>query len=472
MIKISFYCACLLVLVSCARPPKIDHPEIANIDVPDREPLPHNGNENIAATWWNEFADSNLTQIINTALLNNYNLKIAAANINAAKAQSTIAGAPLYPNISLSNSASKRKQIFVGLPIPNAPPNSILESRSTVFGLSVDASWELDLWGRVRAAKSAAGAQLQATKADYHAARLSLSALVVKTWLAAVENKKQVELAGATLENFITTRDQIATRYRKGLRPSIDLMLAETNVSTAKSLLLQRKLAAEQSLRQLEVLLGKYPAATLKIAPDLPAISAEIPTVLPADLLSRRPDLYAAERMLAASKISIKQAKLAFLPRLALNGSRGTSPAEYNQLLNQDFLVWNIAGNILQPIFQGGRLWAALKLAKAQNQQALAGYADKVLTAFAEVENAMAAEKYLSQQAATLQLATKQALDSRRLAESRYYSGVSDLITMLDAQRRAFDAESQLLNVQRMRLEARVNLYLALGGGFSEDMIN
>ncbi len=471
MFKPSFYCGYLLILFSCAHPPKIDHPKIENITREKWE------NENqftgeVESQWWTNFADSSLTKILKTTLKNNYNLKIAAANIDAARAQATIAGAPLYPSVSANNFGAKRKQIYVGLPIPNAPPNAILESKSIVYGLSADVSWEIDLWGRVRAAKSAANAQIQATGADYHAARLSISGLAVKTWLAAVEGKKQVQLAASTLKNFTATRDQIKQRYKKGLRPSIDLMLAETNVSTAESFLVQRQMLAEQALRQLEVLMGNYPAATLEISPELPEISAAVPVGLPAELLFRRPDLYTAERMLAASKISIKQAKLAFLPRLAISGSRGTSPIEYNELLNQDFLVWNIAGNIVQPIFQGGRLWAAVKLAKAQNQQALAAYADKVLTAFAEVENALAAEKYLSRQEETLRLATNQALASRSLAESRYYSGVSDLITVLEAQRRAFDAESQLLNVQRMRLEARVSLYLALGGGFSGEAIN
>ena len=471
MIKLSIYCACLLLLSSCARPPKIDHPEIENI-TPISQPDSGKISDYDLSNWWQEFADSNLTQILTTGLANNYNLKIAAANIDAAKSQATIAGAPMFPNVSLTNAASKRKQIWVGLPIPNAPPDSILQSKSTVFSLSTDVSWELDLWGRVRAAKSAAGAQVQASKADFHAAQLSISGLIAKTWLAAVEGKKQVALAQSTLENFITTRDQIATRYKKGLRPSIDLMLAETNVSTAESFLIQRKMVAEQALRQLEVLLGKYPGASQPVSSDLPKISTELPAHIPADLISHRPDLLAAERMLAASKVSIKQAKLAFLPRLAISGGRGTSPVEYGELLNRDFLVWNIAGNIVQPIFQGGRLWASLQLAKAQNRQALASYANQVLTAFAEVENAMSAELYLNQQVATLEQATAQALASRKLAESRYYSGVSDLITLLEAQRRAFDAESQLLNVRRLRLEARVNLYLALGGGFTEALIN
>ncbi|KAA3619996.1 MAG: hypothetical protein DWQ05_04530 [Calditrichaeota bacterium] len=470
MFKLSFFFIGLFLLFSCTRPPKIEHPKLENLPNKNWEAAsPVSGK--VATTWWTDFGDSNLTETVKRALNNNYSLKIAAANIEAAKAQATIAGAPLYPNLSVANTASKRKQIFVGLPIPNAPPGSILSSTSTVYGLSGDVSWELDLWGRVRAAKSAANAQIQATKADFQAARLSICGQTTKAWLAAVEGEKQVQLAASTLENFTTTRDQINTRYEKGLRPSIDLMLAETNVSTAESFLVQRSMQAQQALRQLEVLLGKYPAAVLEISNELPQLQSDVPTGLPTELLSRRPDLYAAERMLAASKISIKQAKLAFLPRLALSGSRGTSTPDYAEVANQDFLVWNIAGNIVQPIFQGGRLWASVSLAKAQNQQALASYATQVLTAFAEVENAMAAENFLSRQQETLVRATNQALNSRQLAESRYYSGVSDLITMLEAQRRAFDAQSQLLNVQRLRLEARVNLYLALGGGFAEDMI-
>ena len=213
--------------------------------------------------------------------------------------------------------------------------------------------------------------------------------------------------------------------------------------------------------------MGRYPAAALNPGIALPALPEAVPAGLPADLVSRRPDLVAAERGLAASYARYTQAKRALFPRISLTGSAGTSSKELENLLDGDFSVWNLAGNILQPLFQGGRIRGGIQQAASQSEQALALYVHSVLAAYAEVENALAAEGFLAKRQAALETATEQALAARRLAEDRYASGLVDLNTMLDAQRGAYASESQLIAVRRQRLENRVNLHLALGGGFT-----
>jgi outer membrane protein TolC len=175
-----------------------------------------------------------------------------------------------------------------------------------------------------------------------------------------------------------------------------------------------------------------------------------------------------AERQVAAANARVKVAKRAQYPSISLTSSGGTSSANLSNLLSGDFIVWSFAGNLLQPLFQGGRLRAGIKLAEANQEQALAGFAEQALRAYGEVESALMAETYLRDRENALREASEQAVAARELAENRYTRGVSDVITLLGSQRRAFEAEGQYLTVRRQRLDARVDLYLALGGGFGE----
>jgi outer membrane protein TolC len=165
----------------------------------------------------------------------------------------------------------------------------------------------------------------------------------------------------------------------------------------------------------------------------------------------------------------VAESRRALYPRISLTGSAGTSSDELKNLLNGDYSVWNIVGNLIQPLFQGGRLRAGIKLAKAREKEVLFLYAQKVLNAYAEVETALSAEMYLEQRESALRAASEQAMAARRLAETRYNRGLIGLIEVLEAQRRAFDSQSQLLNVRRQKLENRVDLYLALGGDFQDE---
>jgi len=192
-----------------------------------------------------------------------------------------------------------------------------------------------------------------------------------------------------------------------------------------------------------------------------------VPAGLPAELLARRPDLVAAERRLAAAGLSVDEARAARLPRISLTGSAGRSSQELEDLLDEDFTVWSLAANLLQPIFQGGRLAAAVDLAEARRREALAGWVSAALAAFGEVEQALAADAFLLARLAALEEAAEQALAARELSEERYLAGLAPYLSVLESQRQALAAESELLAARRGRLDARVDLHLALGGGFS-----
>ena len=458
-----------VLVFSCASAPK-RQPSPVKSQVPNAWTAGStpSDSQSIKINWWRDFQDTQLDSLITNALKYNYNLKAAAQRVQAARAQATIVGAPLFPQVSLGLNGAKRHQNFIGFPIPGSGGGGVLSTTATTYGVSTNLNWEIDLWGRLRNDKAAALADYQGAQADHLGARLSLSGQTTKAWFAAIEARRQLDLAQSTRDNFQAVNDQIQTRYESGLRPPLDLRLSLSNVATAEAVVAQRRQQYDGSVRQLEILLGRYPAAELAIAQDLLPMPAPIPAGLPADLIARRPDLMIAERQVAAANARVKVAKRARYPSISLTSSGGTSSANLSNLLSGDFIVWSFAGTLLQPLFQGGRLRAGIKLAEANQEQALAGFAEQALRAYGEVESALMAETYLRDRENALREASEQAVAARELAENRYTRGVSDVITLLGSQRRAFEAEGQYLTVRRQRLDARVDLYLALGGGFGE----
>jgi multidrug efflux system outer membrane protein len=450
-------------LSACASAPTVQHPPIdAKVPTewsPSSAPPP--------ADWWTQLGDARLDSLIASALRDNFDLQAAAGRLAQAQAQARIAGASQQPNIGISGSGARRKQNFVGFPIPGSQ-GQVLSTTTNSYGISLSSSWELDLWGGLRAGTRAALADAQAVQAEFYGAQLSLAAQTARAYFAAVEAKRQVALADATVDNYRLSNEQIDSRYQRGLSSSLELRLGRANLAAAEATLEQRRQQLDRSRRQLELLIGRYPSGHIDTGDQLPSLVDSVPAGLPAELVGRRPDLMAAERRLAAADNRLRQARRQLLPRISLTASTGTSSNELTNLLNGDFSVWNLLANISQPILQGGRLRAGIELAQGGVDGARATYAQSALRAYAEVEQSLSGAAFLSRQEEALQTATTEAQAARALAEERYAKGLSDLITLLDAQRRAFDAESRLLSVQRLRLDARIDLYLALGGGFAD----
>jgi NodT family efflux transporter outer membrane factor (OMF) lipoprotein len=459
--------ALLLTIVACVSTPRQKSIQ-SEIEIPSAWKDTQTTSAEIDSAWWSEFNAVQLDTILHHAFSRNYDLRIAAARLQSAAAQAKIAGARLYPQASLSFDGARRKQNFIGFPIPGQE-GGVLSTTTSSYGVSLNLSWELDLWGRLSAEKAAAVSEFQAAQADLVGAQLSLTAQVAKTWFAAVEAKRQVELSEATVGSWQVATEQVKRRYEGGLTNSLDYRLALSNLAVAEANLSINRSRHESTLRQLEILLGRYPSADIAVADDLPSLTTRVPAGLPADLISRRPDLAAAERRLVADNARVASAKAQLYPRLSLTGSGGTASNELGDLLKGDFSVWSIIGNLTQPIFQGGRLRAGVELAKSSAEASLAQYANTALSAFADVENALADEGHLDNRVAVLSEATEQAVAARQLAESQYSRGLVDVITMLEAQRSAYNSESQLLLARRERLDARVDLYVALGGGFAVD---
>ncbi len=475
--------AALLAACATAPPeePSLDlgTPEAWTTETPAARPLDDATlGARLPRDWWTTFGDAQLDAVVGEALERNYDLQAAAAAVAAAVARARIAGAELKPQVGASFNAGRRQQVFVGLPIPGS--GGVLSSTSSSYGLGLNVSWEADLWGRLRAGQAAAVGDARAAEADYAAARLSLAGQAAKAWFAVVEAERQVELATDTVDSRRTTAERIGARYRRGVAPPLDLRLARSNLALAQSTRELRRRQLDGAGRQLEILLGRYPRGEAgsgfpplekggsrgDFSLRLPDVPPEIPAGLPSELVARRPDLQAAERRLEASGLRVREARRALYPRITLTASGGTSSDSLGDLLDGDFSVWSLAGGLLQPIFQGGRLRAAVDFAEADRDRVLALYAQGVLRAFAEVESTLAAEGLLAAEEAAQAVATQESTAAVSLAEDRYNAGVGDYLTILESQRQAFFTESRLLTLRALRLSNRADLHLALGGDF------
>ncbi len=421
----------------------------------------------VGPDWWTDFGDDELSAAIETVLARNLDLQAAAARLEQAAADARVASSALLPQVQASYSGSRRKQNFVGFPIPGAE-DRVLSTVFTNQGISLDTTWEVDLWGRLRTTEQAALADLQRSAADLRGAQLSIAGQTAKAWFAIAEAQQQVVLSEATVESFGESVDRVRDRFEAGVRPALDLRLAMLNLSNARSQLAQRRQQLDASARQLEVLLAQYAGGAVTPPPDLPDMPPAVPAGVPADLVARRPDLVAAERLVAASEARLRVARRELLPSFSLTANTGTSTNTLRTLLDGDFGVWGLVGNVLAPLWQGGRLRARISQAEARVAEVLASYVNTALVAYSEVETALAAEEHLADRVTHLRTSVEQARAAERLADERYRTGLDTYITVLDSQRSAFQAESELIAARRLRLENRVDLYLALGGGFGQ----
>lgn len=458
-------------LTGCTPLPPLHHPPDLGFKVPPAwTGITAIGME-VGDHWWTRFNSPDLNRTVQIALAQNYNIASAAARLEIAAAQARIAGADLYPQVSGGFNASRQRTNQTGYGLSGISEGNEVESFTTNnLGVSLDLSWEVDVWGRVRAETRAAAADAQASQADYAGALLSIAAQTTKAWLAVTEARQQVELAESTVVSYQKTATQVTNRVKVGIQSPNDMHLALTNLASAQALLQQRRQTLDSTKRQLEVLLGHYPAGLADGAVELPSVPPSPPTGLPAELIRRRPDLIKAERQLAAASERVAASKAAMYPRFSLTASEGTSSDEFKNLLSGDYFVWSIASNLVQPVFEGGRLRARVASAKGRTDEAVALFAQQVLDAYAEVETALHAEALLSQRERLLKIAAEQAIKAVEVSQNRYGQGVESFIVVLESQRRALDTESAVLSVQRLRLENRVNLHLALGGGFEESM--
>jgi len=462
---LSVLCSLLFVMASsgCVRPAG-SHLDQHGVQSPDQFGGQASETVPFEDGWVADFKDDSLETLITEALEHNYNLQAAAARVEAAHASFQSANAGWKPTLNLSQNDSRTKTVF-------NPFAGTLQSRYiNRFDLGVNLSWELDVWGRLRSQSRAALADLEAAETVYMSAYLSLAANTAGAWFNLVESELQVRLNEETLESFEANLQVVEESFRRGIpNRALDVRLTRANVESARSNLALRKRQRDAAKRALETILGRYPSAEMEVTSDLPSLENTVPTGLPSELLLRRPDILTAERQLAAATERLKASKRSLLPSIRLTSSAGTTSNELADLLDPERLAMSLAGSLSQPLYQGGRLRANIRLSDARVKEAMAQFSQTVLTAFQEVETLLAAENFLLEQETALRVSTTESIEAETLAKEQYERGLVDIITVLESERRAFNARSSLLNLSNLRLQNRLDLYLALGGHFSEE---
>jgi multidrug efflux system outer membrane protein len=402
--------------------------------------------------WVESLGDEQLEALVAEAIAHNTDLRAAAAAVEQAAAYVRIAGGNVYPAVNLLGSTSS-----------SGGDGSQPLNRGILM-----ASWELDLWGRVRYGARAAEDQYAAASADFAYARQSIAALVARGWLTACEAELQRQLAAEAVAGAEQLLALATERRRVGIGSEMEVALAGANVKGFRDAERQLVLAREQALRGLELLLGRYPAADLEAATSLPALPDPVPAGVPAELLERRPDVIAAERRVAAAFSSKEQAKAARLPRISLSANASYLESDILVIQDRNNPAFGLGLGLLMPLYAGGALAAQVELKTAEQKAAVAQYASVGLKAFGEVENALAAERAAVEREAIL---AAQVRDSERVLELeqvRYRVGTTDLRSVTQQQLSVYGARSSLLRVQAERITQRVNLYQALGGGFEK----
>lgn len=415
-----------------------------------------------ATGWLDEFGNSRLKSLVLHAVENNPNLKASAGRVRQAQSLVMQSTSALYPAITTNGTGTRSQspsdQRFAGL-------NQIANR----FTGALNVSWELDLWGRLADDRRAAKASAEASAEDFHATRLSLAATTAQTAITLTEAETLLALAQS---NAATRKVQLGILERqldRGIDPeraALDVSLSRADLARAESTLQQRRATADQTRRTLETLLGGYPAGSEHGLGALPSLKRSIPAGLPGEMLLRRPDLRAAERRLASALANESEAKKSFLPTLRLTGSEGRTSQQIERLIRPETELWSIGMQAAQTIFQGGRIYSGVLGARAMYDTALQTYAASMLTAFREVETALAAEQFLLEQEHALERAADEAERAEKLALGQYEKGLSEVLTLLDTRQRAFDARSTLTSVKAQRLRNRAALHLALGGEF------
>lgn len=406
----------------------------------------------VEAGWLAKLEDPLLDALVREALANNRNLQSAAANVQRSWALAGQAGAALSPSVSLSSGTSRS--------------GNIEDSGADSYSLTGQASWELDLWGRIRAGNQAVVLSAEAAEADYVYSQYSLAAAVARAYFLSIEAGRQAETVQNTLDALNETDRIVGVQFEFGLATSQDVALSRSDLARTKASLVAAQGSQRDALRALEVLLGRYPAADLEVRQDLPPVPAPPPPGLPSDLLERRPDIIAAERRVAASFNSLDQAKAAQMPSISLTGSVGGSSGDLTNLINPTNIAWQAATSLVAPLIDGGLRESQVEQASAEQKQAIASYGDTVLNAFQEVEGSLDQTVVLRERAVSLEEAAREANNALRIANLRYEEGETDLLDVLTIQQRVLSNEGDVVSIERAQLDEWVALNLALGGSW------
>ena len=407
----------------------------------------------VAAGWLTTFGDEQLQALVTEALAGSRDLAGSAARLEQAKSRARQAGADLGPTIGYAAGAA------------GSGSSGSAGDLNQGAGAGLTLSWELDVWGRVSSAVASEQAKVQATALDFAWARESLAANVAKSLFLARLCAAQEAIGNDTVAALERLAAITRTREKIGKASADDVAKADAVTAEARQRLTGATAAREEAVRSLEVLIGRYPEAKLAVDATLPTVPPLPPAGLPSQLLERRPDVVAATRRVAAAFNQVESAKAARLPRLSLTATGGIASGDF-QGINAQGAFWNLVGNFMGPIYDGGRLKEQVVIETAKQQEALAGYAQTALLAFQQVENGLGTGARLAQRRSQLAVSVTAREQAVKAATAKRTVGQVGDDAVLAAQLDQLQTRSLDLALQHDQLATRVGLHLALGGGF------
>lgn len=409
------------------------------------------------ANWWSSFGDPQMTRLIREALAGNRDLASAIARVRQAQAQRDAQRASLFPSVNYDAARSSGKTW-----IDNGADRS-----STAYSAGLSASWEADFFGKNRQSVLAASAEVEAAKENLHSAQASLASEVALAYLDLRAAEERLEIVKRSLTTREETTQLASWRAQAGEIDQLELRQAESSLESARSQIASQEQNIAQTKNRLALLCGRAPGGISTGSGDVPSPARRLAVGIPADTIRQRPDVRGAGYQWVAAVARTKSAEADRLPSLRLSGSLGVDTLKGNKLFNPETIATGLVAGISGPIFDAGRIRANIVAQGAAEEQALLSYESAVLTALSEVEDALIACRRTGERLATLERAAFAAKEASKLASQKYRAGVIDITTVLDTQRSDLALEESVAAVKADRAAAHIQLYKALGGGWS-----
>jgi multidrug efflux system outer membrane protein len=407
----------------------------------------------VAGSWLKSLDDPVLEALVAEAIAHNRNLAQAIERVRVAQQAVVIAGAQLRPQVGA---------VVDGRSLIDLDNDDTYNSSNIYAGVG----WELDVWGRLRAQRAAAQSAAQATALDYAYARESLAATVAKAWYLACEARQLLDLAKRAVVIYEELLMLVKVRRSAGKDTDLDITDTSARLSLARADVESARASYGEARRALETLLGRYPSAEIEAAAVFPALPPPPSAGAPASLLERRPDLAAAEQRVLAAFRQEESARLALLPDFSFSMLGGRFGSQVLSLLQLNPWLATAAIGMSIPIYEGGALKAEIKIATAQQAQAIAAYGAAVLNAFREVENALANEQLIGRRLPYTESALADSTEAVRIATVQYRAGSRDLLWVSNIQAAQIAVQAKVIRTRSLQRTNRINLYLALGGSF------
>lgn len=408
--------------------------------------------------WFSGIENVELIGFVTEALVNNPEIMAATARFDQQKADLDAQDAAFFPSLDFLSNASRTKSSTKDL------DGKRIKNYDNSFQLEAKVSWEIDVWGRIRSASAASQSELYQRETDLKNAKLSIATRVAQQWFELIALSQQEVVAKNQQQNLAQIVERTSNRYNAGLANVLDLRLVETDLSNATATLTSRTDQRTKASRKLEILLGRYPSAQIFTEKEMPVINREFNRGIPSNLLKDRPDLIVAEQKIVAANYRVNEAEANRLPSLSLTQTTSYRNKKLKDIFDPSSLIASIAGGIIQPVFDGGRRASIVQQREAVRDEQVADYIAIVLKAYQEVEDNLTSDVLLGRQELQLSKASRDAAESERLSQEKYFNGLISTLDLLQAQQRLFVTKSRLINIQKQRLQTRATLYLALGG--------